>query len=120
MKALEESMSFCHDFTMTEEESELSYAFHTYLRKYDDCSAGTLLWVLWNSNSGALAWKAGIQDLIAAEFWRGKFQHSRLDELVTDSPKDQVMKLAFRAWLDIDDKAKDFCDFIADTEGSLK
>lgn len=96
IRYLEQSLA--HEETeFTEEEAEWSYGFHTYLRKFDDSAAGTLLYYLWDANSGTQSWKLGIKCLMENDE-----ELNALNTFWPDSPKDKIMKLAFRAFGEIE------------------
>lgn len=89
VRYLEESLN--KDEEWKEEEAEWSGAFHTYLRKYEDSYAATLLWMMFNQNEGVEAWKMGIRSLICGNL-------CELEDFHPVLPKERKMRLAFLSW----------------------
>ena len=85
-----------------EKEAELSRVIHTYLRKYDDSPAGTIVYRLVDRGQGMQAWRAFIHALIATTKRRNLYSScvSAMDYFAENSDEfSDTMQLAIKAWL---------------------
>ena len=92
---------------MTEKEAEMSQRIHTYFRKYDDSSAGTIVYNLVDKSCGMRTWTKFVQlviefiedrqhELTPEKFKRLRYWHD-FGHIHADS-NDKLLELAIKAW----------------------
>ena len=94
---------------MTEKEAEMSQMIHTYFRKYDDSSAGTIVYNLVDKSCGLRTWTKFVQLVIEfiedKEYILTPEKFNRLGYCydfrhIGGDANDRMLELALKAWTD--------------------
>lgn len=95
--------------TINGEEAEVSRMIHTYFRKYDDSSIGTIVYDLVDKSCGMRTWAEFVKLVIelikdrSHEWTPDKFKRLRYCHdfgHINGDANDRMLKLALRAWTD--------------------